>query len=272
MTRNLFCRATSQKVMAKQTHPGFYEVNTVKTKPTIAKSIILTTISTIVLTTILVTVLCLSGCGDRPQTPSDQDTAGYDQLFAEPSIATAMLEVLQARADFFSTEVEKSLNLSQLKQSVTSDDTVTVEVGGFTVADLDGDSVPEVVLGLKVNEQDNMAFEVLRYQDGTVYGYTLWYRAFMDVKTDGTFCCSGGSADTGIGRIGFNGLDYIMEKISYSMSAWDTNNNQTVSFFVRGENSDETGFLTAMEEQSQKPGVSWLEFSAENVERALSRS
>ncbi len=220
-------------------------------------------------TLILAVVFCLSGCDNRPKTPTDEDTAGYGQVPANLPAATAIKGVLRGEADFFSAEADKALNITQLKQAITSDDTVTVEVGGFAVVDLDGDSVPEVVLGLKVNEQDNMAFEILHYQDETVYGYTLWYRAFMDVKTDGTFCFSGGSADNGIAKISFNGPDYTMEKVSYSVSAWDTHNNQTISYFVLGQNADEDGFSAATEEQAQKPDVSWLEFSAENIEAEL---
>ena len=66
----------------------------------------------------------------------------------------------------------------------------------FTVLDIDGDKIPEVVLELSIgnNPQD---FEVLHYMNGAVYGYNIAYRGLMELKTDETFRYSNGASDTG---------------------------------------------------------------------------
>jgi hypothetical protein len=57
----------------------------------------------------------------------------------------------------------------------------------FAVADLDKDGIPEVVLWKKVNNNDYFGFMILHEQAGNVYGYSLYYRGFNQLKNDGTF-------------------------------------------------------------------------------------
>ena len=56
-------------------------------------------------------------------------------------------------------------------------------VSEFTVVDLDGDGVSEVVC----ERYDGHDYIILRYEDGYVMGYHMSYRAFRAVKQDGSF-------------------------------------------------------------------------------------
>jgi hypothetical protein len=81
--------------------------------------------------------------------------------------------VLQNKIPFFSVDSNKDLSIAQLNQAVSEDDGVDVRVTKFAVVDLEDDGIPELVLWLKVNGNEDYGFEVLRYQQPTVYGYTL---------------------------------------------------------------------------------------------------
>ena len=79
-----------------------------------------------------------------------------------------------------------------------------MEITKISTIDLDGDEIREVLLQIET-PGTVYGTKILHYNagDGQIYAYDLWYRAFMYVKTDGTFAYSGGVADSGFGRISF---------------------------------------------------------------------
>ena len=131
------------------------------------------------------------------------------------------------------------------------------------------DMKPELVLWLKVNENNYYGFEILRQQDEEVFAYTLSYRSFMDLKEDGTFSFSSGAADYGYGRIKFTDEGYTVDKIAYSESDYDSNSDQVISYFVNYESATEEEFISAIDKQSEKKKVTWYDFSDDNIERVL---
>lgn len=104
--------------------------------------------------------------------------------------------VLQGKAEFFSTATNKNLNIDQMNPLLAAENVITT-VEKFALIDLDHDGTPEVVLWLNVGGNDSLAFEILHYEDGVVYGFTFFYRAFNDLKSDGTFTVSSGAGDWG---------------------------------------------------------------------------
>lgn len=182
---------------------------------------------------------------------------------------TDFQSVLQGNTPFFSTDANRSLNINELGQTVSSDSSITVKPIKFATVDLDGDDVQEVVLWLQVGENDSYGFEILRQQGGQIYGYTLVYRAFMDLKNDGTFSFSSGAADNGFGSILFTDKSYKINKIAYSESAYDANNELTVSYFVNGQVATEAEFLSAVEKQYGKESILWYDFNDRNIVSVL---
>ena len=88
----------------------------------------------------------------------------------------------------------------------------------FTIIDLDGNGENEIVLWIQVNERSDYCFEILYFQDQEVYGFTLPYRAFLELKTDGTFYSSGGMDNRGIRRLRLSERGYTIEEVSDSES------------------------------------------------------
>lgn len=196
---------------------------------------------------------------------------GENQESAQASEMTAIMEtckaVLQGNTEFFSTDANKNLNISQLNQAVSDDSNVTATVTKFAIVDLDIDGTSEVILWLTVNNDDYYGFEVLRYQNGMVYGYTLWYRSFMDLKANGRFSFSSGAADSGFGTLAFTENTYSIDKITYSESSYDSNNNMSISYFVNQQSATEDEFLSAVNRQGEEPDVTWYDFTDENIVR-----
>ncbi len=138
---------------------------------------------------------------------------------------------------------DRRLNIENIKEVVSEDDWVTAKVTEFTIIDLDGNGENEMVLRILANGDSLYGYEILFYQDQEVYGFTLWARAFMDLKKDGTFDYSGGIENSGTGRLQLFKKGYAIEEIP--------------------EDSEEQNF------QDDKPDAEWYELTPESVELAF---
>jgi len=193
-------------------------------------------------------------------TPDGQSPASQDE-----SPMSKYKAVLQNKARFFCVDADKELYISQINQVVSDDSSVKAEVTKFAIVDLEKDSIPEIVLWITVNDNTDFGYEVLSCKDGVVYGYTLWYRSFMNLKEDGTFSFSGGASDYGFGRVAFTDKGCTIDNISYCESVYDSENNLTVSYFVNHEKASEEDFQSAMDKQDEKPDVTWYDFIDDNI-------
>lgn len=194
-------------------------------------------------------------------TPAPEPTAQS----SEGTPGNKFYAVLTGNASFYSTDTNQNLTINELERVVSGGSGITAKVLKFTSADLDGSGAPEAVLWLQVNENDAYGFEILRQQNGQIDGYTVPYRSFMDLKTDGTFSFSNGAAGSGFGSISFSDKDYTINETAYSQSAYDSNNELTVSYFANGQTASEAEYLAEVEKQSEKENVSWHDFTDENI-------
>ena len=201
---------------------------------------------------VLAVLLLLTGC----------QTASTNQTGAEKQV---LKEVLQNQTEFYDTTGAKNMKLEQL----SIDDDTPLRVQKFAVLDLDGDSVQEVVLSLGLEVNENYGFQVLRYQDGAVYGYQMYYRAFKELKADGTFAWSGGAADNGFGTAVFTKEGYTVTNIAYSESEGNVNGYLAISYYVEGKKVTEQEHHAAWERQNAKPYAVWYDFTDANITEAL---
>lgn len=178
--------------------------------------------------------------------------------------------VLLNNGDFISTDLQnRKLNLKDIKEAITDDESISVAASKFAIVDLGRTGENEVVLWLQINGVSDYGFEILRYQEGAVYGYTLPYREFMDLKTDGTFIFSGGAADSGIGKLEFSNDGYTVDKLYYSESQFNSDNEQEVQYFANGAPCSEEDFNSAMSQQVEKNNVGWYDLTNDNVNAAF---
>ncbi|MCM1262899.1 MAG: hypothetical protein NC313_09270 [Butyrivibrio sp.] len=200
--------------------------------------------------------------------PNDSSVEGDEQLplSAEDNYKAVLLN----NGDFISTDMQnKKINLTNIKEMVTDDESITVTATKFAVMDLDNDGQNEIILWIQINGISDYGFEILRYQEGAVYGYTLQYREFMDLKTDGTFIFSGGAADLGIGKLSFSGNGYVIDRLYYSESQYNSNNELEVRYIANGTLYSEEEFNNDMSHQGEKSNVKWYDLTLGNVESAF---
>jgi len=212
------------------------------------------------------------GSPDEAATPvSSEKLPEYTESDTPANLAAlnSYKAVLLGNAGFLETSIMKTLNINQLNQAVSSDSTVNVEATRFAVMDLDNDGVMDVILWLSVNGLDDYGTDILHYQNGVVYGYVMWFRAFNQLKTDRTFSFSSGAMDNGFGTIAFTDKSYSINKITYSQSSYDSNNNLTVTFFVNNKEATQNEFDSAIQNQSEKPDAAWYDLTEDNIESVL---
>lgn len=185
---------------------------------------------------------------EEEQAPANENSKeGQNSMF---SIGECYQTILLDNGIFICTDLgNKELILNDIGKAVTDDDSVTVKATKFTIIDLDDDGEDEVVLWIQLNGISDYGFEILHYQEGTVYGYTLPYRTFFNLKSDGTFTFSGNAADSGIGKLRFSVDGYAIENII----------SETYPEEIKA----------AMNQQEAKTDVSWYDLSADGVNGAF---
>ena len=153
-------------------------------------------------------------------------------------------------------------------QETTLAEAVAREYGeGFSLTalallDLDGDGLAEIAA--QVTEMQSgypyeyivlKAENALDERNRAVYAHQLVFRAFRDLKADGTFSYSSGAMDSGFGRAWFSGPRHGIAPLSWSESGDDL---ARVSFFVNGLPAAENTFAQAALAQDEKTPALWL--------------
>lgn len=212
--------------------------------------------------------------GTAVPTSSSSPSLSENTKTETPSIQDSALEaykaVLQNGAEFYSVDNKKELFLNDF---LTNKEIYGAVFNGvrFTVLDMDGDSVPEVVVELTVDNNPEF-YEVLHYMDGAVYGYNIVYRGLEELKTDGTFYYSNGAADYGYGKLKFQSDAYEYDILGYTESSQNNDGVTTISYFIDNQPVNEESFHAFAEEQIGKEDVVWHEFSQAIIEAELSVS
>ena len=134
-----------------------------------------------------------------------------------------------------------------------------MSVSKYSVIDLNGDGVPELVLWLNRGTNEHVGFLVLYDINNTVYAHLLYYREFSDLKEDGTFDFSSGVSNHGIGRIDFEGDTYTIRKLAYCESV----DNQNVSYFLENKSVTKQAFDAYENAQNSKTDAVWVEHTIE---------
>lgn len=195
----------------------------------------------------------------EPVSVIDADSLGM------PEENQLLFSALQDKVEIVDTGLGMTDVLSKLVEAAGSE--VEMEITKISTIDLDGDGIREVLLQIET-PGTVYGTKILRYNDGDgqIYAYDLWYRAFMYVKTDGTFAYSGGAADSGFGRISFTADGYEVEKITYSESSGSGN---VVNFYVNKQPAAEEAFYSVFEEWQKIPKLTWADYTPFNALRLL---
>lgn len=223
--------------------------------------------------------------GERNAQASTSPSKSSQQTDSKQAVADKTTDSKQAVADkaleeigrvllgdtpLYDVGIAENIMLSELKRAISSDESIEVNIDSFTVIDLDDDGIKEVVLWLAVNGNKYYGSEILRYTDNNlVYGYMLPYRAFNSLKADGSFSFSSGAGNSGVGKIKFDGLSYLVDKTAFSETHYDSNNKATISYVVRNQEVSQAEYENEVEKQNDKDEAEQLLFSDDNLANFL---
>ncbi len=215
----------------------------------------------------LLTTLC--SCGQNlktaptPSAGTDMSSSMETEQNTTEVAMSAYKDVLLNNATFISTGNNEVMTLNQ-SLSAFMDYLDPMTISQFAIINLDSDGIPDVVLSLDIG------VKILHYQDGLIYGYDLVDRAFMDLKTDGTFSFSSGSADNGFGSISFTNTGYTINKIAYSESSVDLNGDVNEVYYLGQKSATMDEFYEAVNQQKDKHYEIWYDYTNSNIETQLS--
>ncbi|EGW40025.1 hypothetical protein [Desulfosporosinus sp. OT] len=166
--------------------------------------------------------------------------------------------VLQNKAEFHSTDNKKKVYLNDF---LTNEELYGTQfkVTRFTVLDMDGDKIPEVVLELKKDD----FYEVLHYMNNEVYGYIRSYRQLENIKFDGTFGWSNSAFNDGIGKLKFKPEGCEIDNLGYC---------DADKYFIEDKPVTEETYDSFFKEEDRKTDAVWYEFTQNNIETELSAS
>ena len=218
--------------------------------------------------------------GEVEVSPTPEVVAAADSI--EEPAGAALLEVLTGEATFYyftnfqnghSYEVEdwefegEYLDLSGLLESY-SDENVTWQVSEFSVVDMDGDGVPEVVVELFPAYVMHFVFH---YEDGTVYGALFSHRGLGGLKKDGSFTGSGGAAHTSVDQLEF--VDGVCRRVTLGNTdgaELDENGSWQGICYIDGERVSEEAFFAFWDEYDAKEDAVWYAYDEESLAELFS--
>ena len=124
-----------------------------------------------------------------------------------------------------------------------------MEIVRYCFQDLDQDGRLELIQEAK----NGLGMLVLHPVNEEIYAYEVPYRGMMELKQDGTFSYSSGAADSGFGRVRFDGTTYETVPESWSQSDIDGH----ISYFVQGRAATRADFDQAIARQDGKADAWW---------------
>lgn len=212
-----------------------------------------------------VSALCLlSSCGKEvtiEESVENVESVPKPQVHTASPVAEAFKAVLLNEETFSCTDGIPYENMDIMQQYdgylseilIDGNPMVTPQ---FAIVDLDGDTVPEVVLEI----EDYYGFVVLRYREGEVTGNIVGYRTMYNLKEDGTFDSASSSSDDFMGKMIFIGDTFITsDKMHYFYSSLYIHD-----VLVTQETWDEY-----KASYDATPSVAWHEFSEDSIEQWL---
>ena len=198
---------------------------------------------------ILSALLILSACSSFSTDCYENNSSGALDRF---------IDVLKNNAVFYShthAGIDQT-TMSELLKGYSWDDEYTVYIQEFSIVDMDGDGVPEVVLQLSAGGERI----VLHYENGTIHAHGFPFRGLNALKYDGTFISSGGAAYNSIGRLYF--LDGGISRTRWlaSSNSFEYNGERHPIYFVDDEEASSEMFSHLMSEHLAKEHVKWYPF------------
>lgn len=169
---------------------------------------------------------------------------------SDSSVNSLLLSVLNSESTFIA-ENGQSILMKELAYGFDGDTPLLAQPQEYTFVDMDGDGNDELIADITPTQT---AYIVLHEADGTVYGYLIYRRALLDLKTDGSFMQSGGV-----------GIEYYC-KIEFEADAYNTvrtavRNSTDGIYELDGAESTIDAVNAYAEEWAAKTNAEWINVS-----------
>ena len=191
--------------------------------------------------------LLLAGCGAK--TPADHVAASSDDA---PSYAVYQ-EVLENQKTMITASEQKEI---LFRDSLAEG----VDIANYSILDMDGDAIPEVVLQMRYYTNDTYGFFVLHLEGETVYMFGFPYRGLNGLKTDGSYHWSNGAFNNGEARIvDFGAGTYTETNLAYC----DTDANGNALYYIGDKSVSQEEYMAYRDELDKTPVVEWIAYTPE---------
>jgi hypothetical protein len=169
----------------------------------------------------------------------------------------AKVKVVNAEDGISETTTFEDNYINAIKHLIIYDFEESLILENYAIVDMDRDNTPEVIVNLSSGNDGWII--VLRYYEGSVYGYSFVYRGIVSPKTDGTYMASSGASDNSILEMSFNGNELREKILGYSISL-----NDSIEYYIADKKVSETDFNDFCTEFFDKEDISWNQFPGKN--------
>lgn len=189
-------------------------------------------------------------------------------------------DVMQNRIQFtyvsyFDGSVEyQSIYLNELINIIIIDNPSYFYLGKFAIEDLDGDTVPEIVIEVDSEGGYIDFIQVLHYSRENVYGYYFDKRCMQDLKKDGTYFSSSSAYDTSIEKVAaFIDNDICIDILAYSETTSETDQDgyPIIKYYIADKPVTEADFNLFFGQLNKKEDVIWFSFDENNITTQFER-
>lgn len=224
---------------------------------------------------VLSILLCIGFCACSAPVAKEPASTEETQLIPEytspeSDALNAYIAVLSGKSNFINIDSEMPLTLAPETYAIIDDWNLTTTPKRFTLLDLDGNNVSELILWMKAGTDNYAGFWLLWYQDGLVWGQNVTYRCFDQLKWDGTYHCSGDfsreGTTHGIAQMCLSQDGWYSEYIASCTTQYDDNFNiVSESWEINGEEATREEFSDLYGKQADKPTAVWYLFNKTNL-------
>lgn len=217
------------------------------------------------LSCVIAAALC--ACGDKtvPETTAQSTVSSETTAETAPAqqttpavvtmtITDAYEAVLDGSLTFRSVKTGEVLNISRINEILPEKGT-SATVEQFSISDLDGDGVDEMILWVTQVRQELTLSNipvVLRLQDGTLYAQAFSHAAFQALKKDGTFAFYDPESGSG----GYASMQYRdgqwETEVIAEFSTEQSNSGAQTSYFINDQPVSQEAYYQESRQQDAK--------------------
>lgn len=136
----------------------------------------------------------------------------------------------------------------------------------FCITDLDADGYPEVILEIADSEGYPFDYELLRYENGVVYGFAFGIRGMQQITLSGDVETSDGASDNGWYTLTFSGSDF-----SYVETCRMQSTNGYEQYFIGDSEVTRSEYMAFTDEIQSRQEPTWFAYSDDNFDAIVAK-